>query len=132
METRPKILLIDDDTDFIAATRMILEGNRYQVIVAYEGEAGLQKAREENPNLVLLDIIMPVKDGFTAAEQFKKDPQLSGIPLVMLTSFSTKGPGTGIPLSRGMTLEAEDYVEKPVSPELLIKKVQQYVGKASP
>lgn len=131
MEKRPKILLIDDDIDFVEATKTILESNHYNVVVAYEGEAGLRKAREENPNLVLLDIIMPVKNGFTAAEQFKQDPKLSSIPVVMLTSFSTKGPGTGIPLSRGLSLEAEDYVEKPISPEELLKKVQQYAGKAS-
>ncbi len=128
MEKRPKILLIDDDTDFVEATKTVLESNRYQVIVAYEGESGLQKAIQENPNLVFLDVIMPVKNGFVAAEQFKKNPQLSAIPLVMLTSFSTKGQGTGIPLSGGMALEAEDYVEKPISPEQLISKVKQYVG----
>jgi two-component system alkaline phosphatase synthesis response regulator PhoP len=128
VEKKPKILLIDDDTDFVEATKTILESNRYNVIVAYEGEAGLRKAREEKPNLVLLDIIMPVKDGFTAAEQFKKDPQLSNIPVIMLTSFSTKGAGTGIPFSRGLTLEAEDYIEKPVSPAELLKRVQKYAG----
>ncbi len=128
MEKRPKILLIDDDTDFVEATRTVLESNRYQVIVAYEGETGIKKAINENPNLVFLDVIMPKINGFAAAETFKKDPQLSGIPLIMLTSFSSKGQGTGIPVSGGLTLEAEDYVEKPVSPEQLLKKVQQYVG----
>ncbi len=106
MNRKPRILLIDDDTDFVDATKTILESNNYDVIVAYEGESGLKKAREENPDLVLLDVIMPVKDGFTAAEQFKKDPHLSKIPVLMLTSFSTKGAGSGIPVSRGMSLEA--------------------------
>lgn len=129
MEKQPKILLIDDDADFVEATKTVLESNRYNVIVAYEGEAGLRKAREESPDLVLLDIIMPVKNGFTAAEQFKKDSKLSNIPVIMLTSFSSKGAGSGIPLSGGLTLETEDYIEKPVSPDLLISKVRQHVGK---
>lgn len=128
MEKRPKILLIDDDIDFTEATKTVLESNNYNVIIAYEGEAGLRKAREETPDLVLLDIIMPVKNGFTAAEQFKKDTELSHIPVIMLTSFSSKGAGSGVPLSGGLTLETEDYVEKPVSPELLISKVKQYIG----
>ena len=127
MGNEPKILVIDDDIDFVEATKMVLEKGRYKVIVAYEGEAGLRKARAEKPDLVLLDVIMPVKDGFSAAEQFKKEPELRGIPLIMLTSFSSKGPGTGIPLSRGFNLEAEDYVEKPISPADLLKKVQQYI-----
>ena len=129
MENNSKILLIDDDIDFVEATKTELEKNRFKVIVAHEGESGLRKAREENPDLVLLDIIMPVKDGFTAAEQFKKDPELSRIPLLMLTSFSTRGPGSGIPVSRGFSLEADDYIEKPVSPDELIKKVNQYLRK---
>jgi CheY-like chemotaxis protein len=132
MENRAKILLIDDDVDFVEATRTVLESKNYKVIVAHEGQAGLAKAREEKPDLVLLDIIMPVKNGFTAAEQFKKDPALSKIPVIMLTSFSTKGQGSGIPVSRGYTLEAEDYVEKPISPSELLAKVQQFVGKKSP
>ncbi|MFC2003568.1 two-component system response regulator [Chloroflexota bacterium] len=130
MEKRPKILLVDDDADFIEATKTILESKPYEIIVAHEGEEGLRKAREENPDLVLLDIIMPVKDGFTAAEQFKKDPQLSKIPVIMLTSFSAKGAGTSIARGRGFTLEADDYIEKPVSPEELLDRVGQFLKKA--
>jgi len=74
MEKKAKILLVDDDIDFVESTKIVLESKPYEVIVAYEGDEALRKAREENPDLVLLDIIMPVKDGFTAAEQFKKDP----------------------------------------------------------
>jgi len=129
MANKPKILLIDDDVDFVEATRTVLESKNYDVIVAYEGQAGLIKAREEKPDLVLLDIIMPVKNGFTAAEQFKNDPKLKQIPVIMLTSFSTKGQGSGIPASRGYTLEAEDYIEKPVSPSELLARVQRYMGK---
>ena len=90
MDKRNKILLIDDDIDFLEATKTVLESEPYDVIVAHEGEEGLQKAREENPDLILLDVIMPVKDGFTAAEQLKKDPQLRKIPVLMLTAFSSK------------------------------------------
>ncbi|MFC2005815.1 two-component system response regulator [Chloroflexota bacterium] len=129
MERRTKVLLIDDDVDFVEATKTVLERDSYEVIVAYEGEAGLQKAREESPDLVLLDVIMPVKDGFTAAEQFKEDPQLSQIPVIMLTSFSSSGQGTSIPRGRGFSLEAEDYIEKPVTPEELLSTVKQYIKK---
>ena len=127
MEKRAKILLVDDDTDFVEATKTVLESGPYEVIVAYEGEEGLQKAKDENPDLILLDIIMPVKDGFTAAEQLKKDPQLSKIPVIMLTSFSSRGQGTSIPRGRGFSLEAEDYIEKPVTPEELLSKLKQYL-----
>ena len=129
MEKIAKILLVDDDADFVEATKTVLESKPYEVVVAIEGEDGLRKARSEKPDLILLDVIMPIKDGFTAAEQLKKDPALSKIPVLMLTSFSTKGPGTGIPLSRGLELEAEDYLEKPIDPKELLSKVEAYLKK---
>ena len=130
MEKKAKILLIDDDNDFVEATKTVLESKPYEVIVAYEGDEGLRKAREENPDLVLLDIIMPIKDGFSAAEQFKKDPELSKIPIIMLTSYSSRRGESNIPVSRGYELEAEDYVDKPVSPEKLLNIVEKYLKRA--
>jgi len=125
MQKRAKILLVDDDIDFVEATKMVLESKPYEVIVAYEGDEALRKAREENPDLIILDIIMPVKDGFSAAEQLKKDPQLGKIPVIMLTSFSSRGQDTSLALSRGFALETEDYVEKPVTPEELLARVEK-------
>jgi len=130
MGKRAKILLVDDDIDFVEATKIILENKPYEVIVARDGDEGIRRAREEHPDLILLDIIMPIKDGFTAAEQLKKDPQLRKIPTLMLTSFSTKGTETSIPVSRGFTLEAEDYIDKPVSPEELLARIEKYLKKA--
>ena len=129
MEKKAKILLIDDDPDFIEATKTILESKPYEVIVAFAGDEGLKKARAESPDLVLLDIIMPGADGFSAAEQFKKDPKLSKIPVVMLTSYAERRAGTGIPVSKGFQLEAEDYIEKPVSPEELFNIIEKHLKK---
>jgi len=125
MAKKAKILLIDDDVDFVEATKIVLESKPYEVVVAHEGEEGLRKAVEEKPDLIILDVIMPVKDGFTAAEQLKKDPQLGKIPVIMLTGFVERGGETSIPASRGLTLEAEDYIDKPVSPEELLKRVEK-------
>jgi two-component system alkaline phosphatase synthesis response regulator PhoP len=130
VEKRAKILLVDDDPDFIESTKTVLESKPYEVIVAVNGDKGLRKAREENPDLILLDIIMPVEDGFTAAEQLKKDPRLAKIPVLMLTSYSTKGAETSIPRSRGFELEAEDYIDKPVSPGELLAIVEKHLKKA--
>ena len=129
MEKKAKILLVDGDSDFVETTKMVLESKPYEVIVAREGEEGLRKAREENPDLILLDIIMPIKDGFTAAEQLKKDPQLRNIPVLMLTSFAQRVGETTIPVSRGFELEAEDYIDKPVTPERLLATVEWYLKK---
>ena len=72
---------------------------------------------------------MPVKDGFTAAEQLKKDPELSKIPVLILTSFAERGTETGLARSRGMSLEAEDYIDKPISPEELLAKLEKHLKK---
>jgi len=129
VEKVAKILLIDDDVDFVDSTRTILESKPYEVVVALDGDEGLHKAQEENPDLILLDIIMPVKDGFTAAEQLKKDPRLSKIPVLMLTSFTARGAETGLARSRGMSLETEDYIDKPVSPQELLATVEKHLKK---
>jgi len=129
MEKKAKILLVDDDADFVESTRIVLESKPYDVIVANNGDEGLSKAREVKPDLIILDVIMPVKDGFTAAEQLKKDPELSRIPTIMLTAFAEKHAEASIPVSRGFTLEAEDYIEKPVSPEELLARVDKQLKK---
>ena len=126
---KAKILLIDDDVDFVESTKIVLESKPYQVIVAHEGNEGLEKARKEKPDLILLDVIMPVKDGFTAAEQMKADPQLNKIPIIMLTGFAAKRAGTAIPVSRGLALETEDYIDKPVTPDELLARVEKHLKK---
>lgn len=130
MERRAKILLVDDDVDFVESTKTVLESKPYDVIVAINGQDGIDKARQESPDLILLDIIMPVEDGFTAAEQLNKDPELSKIPVLMLTSYASKGAETAIPRGQGMKLEADDYLEKPVPPQDLLATVEKYLKKA--
>ncbi len=127
MEKTAKILLVDDDVDFIESTKTVLESKPYEVIVANNGKEGLRKVKDEKPDLVVLDIIMPAEDGFTVAERLKGDPELAKIPVIMLTSYSAKGAGTGIPRSRGYQLEAEDYIEKPISPQDLLAVVASYL-----
>ncbi|MBN2463661.1 MAG: response regulator [Dehalococcoidia bacterium] len=129
MKSKTKILLVDDDKDFVESTKLVLESKPYEVVVAYNGDEGLAKAREEKPDLIILDIIMPVKDGFGAAEQLKKDSELKKIPVIMLTSFSEKRGETSLSVSQGLTLETEDYVDKPVSPEELLKRVERLLKK---
>ena len=121
-----KILLVDDDEDFVAATKMVLESRPdYKVLTASDGVFGLPIAKDEKPDLIILDIIMPTKDGFTVCEQLKGDPQFSKIPVLILTSFAEKKGETNIPVSEGLALEAEDYIDKPVPPAELLSRVEK-------
>jgi DNA-binding response OmpR family regulator len=124
-----KILIIDDDTDFVAATKMVLESRSdYQVLTADNGVFGLPIARAEKPDLIILDVIMPFEDGFTTSRQLKADPELKKIPIIMLTSFSQRMGETDVSVAQGMDLEAEDYVEKPVSPQQLLDRVDRLLS----
>ncbi len=107
------------------ATKAVLESKNYQIISAFDGDEGLRKVKDEKPDLIILDIIMPMKDGFTVCEQLKDDPKLASIPVLIMTSFAQKGRETNIPRSAGFGLEAEDYVEKPVSPDELLRRTEK-------
>jgi len=123
-----KILLVDDDKDFVESTRTLLE-EEYEVVVAYDGDEGIAKAKEEKPDLIILDVIMPVEDGFTAADEIAGDEELKMIPLMLLTSFGSRmTKETEIPRSRGMEVSADDYVEKPVEPDALLANVKRLLG----
>jgi DNA-binding response OmpR family regulator len=121
-----KILLVDDDQDFVASTKTILESRPdYKVLTASNGVSGLQIARAEKPDLIILDVIMPFEDGFAAARELKADPDLSRIPIIILTSFSQRKGETDVSVAQGMELEAEDYLEKPVEPQELLRRVDK-------
>lgn len=125
MERKARILIIDDDPDFVAATKKVLESKPYEVLVAYDGDEGLQKTREERPDLIILDIIMPREDGFKVCEEIKEDPQLAEIPVIILTSLSQRWGETLFSVTQGLTLEAEDYIDKPVAPLELLRRVEE-------
>ncbi len=102
-----KIAVIEDDVFFqkFYSTRLTEQG--YQIVVASDGEEGLEKIRAEKPNAILLDIIMPKKNGFELLEEMQKDPEISKIPVLV---FSTLGQEDDI--KRAMALGARDYVNK--------------------
>lgn len=129
MSRQAKVLIVDDDAVFVDSTRAVLE-SKYEVSTASDGDEGLRKVAEVKPDLIILDVIMPTKDGFTACEQLKKDPRFSEIPVIILTSFAEKKGESNIPVSAGLTLEAEAYVDKPVAPQKLLETVERLLNRA--
>jgi DNA-binding response OmpR family regulator len=128
VERRARILIIDDDPDFVAATKTVLESKLYEVLVAYDGDEGLEKTRQERPDLIILDIIMPRQDGFKVCEEIKDDPELAEIPVIILTSLSQRWGETTFSVTQGLALEADDYIDKPVSPLELLRRVEERLG----
>jgi two-component system alkaline phosphatase synthesis response regulator PhoP len=122
MKRRPKILLVDDDVDLVKVMSGALESKAYEVTVAYNGQEGLEKARKEKPDLVILDILMPIADGFVFADQFHKDPSLAKVPVLALTSFSES-------LGQPFAFEVSEYISKPIKPKDLVAKVEEFLRK---
>jgi DNA-binding response OmpR family regulator len=121
---RKKILLVDDDTDFVEATKIILESKSYDVAVAYDGKEGMKKVETEQPDLIILDVMMPEIDGYEVCAKLKSNPVYRHIPILLLTAVGEAIPTTKYTKEMGMKLEADDYIPKPVESVELIERVE--------
>ncbi len=120
-----KILVVDDEPDVQEMIKMALEGAGYEVIVANNGQECVDKARNEKPDGIVLDIMMPEMDGFTACKELKHDPKTEKIPILILTGLGEKLSSTRYARNMGLSLEAEDFLEKPVEPNELVKRLEE-------
>ncbi len=120
-----KILVVDDDPDMVEIIKTVLEGAAHEVIAAYNGQEGVEKAKSEKPDAIILDIMMPVKDGFTACKELKGDPACKDIPILILTAVSEHFADSRFAKSMGLNLEAEDYIDKPIDPKVLLSRLQR-------
>jgi two-component system alkaline phosphatase synthesis response regulator PhoP len=99
------------------------------VAAAYGGIEGLEKAKTENPDLIVLDVMMPDKDGYTVCKELKADPELSKIPVLLLTAVVSHIPTTRYTQQMGIETEADDYLDKPVEPKELVKRIETLLAK---
>lgn len=121
-----KILLIEDEKDILELIAFNLECSGYDVIKASNGEDGLKRAINEEPDLVLLDLMLPGMDGFDVCRELKQNKNTRKIPVIMLTA---RGEDTDI--VSGLELGAEDYITKPFSPKILIARIRTVLRRAS-
>lgn len=131
MNKKPKILLVDDDADFIDVNKAVLENHGFDVVAAFSGREGLGKVKFEQPDLIVLDLMLERHDsGFAFAKAVKADPLYKKIPILMLTSVTGS---TGYDFSQdldGYWMKTDSYVSKPLSPEELIERVEELLSKA--
>lgn len=113
-----KILVADDEEDVKMVVQLYLESKGYEILTAYDGLDAIDKAKNERPDLILLDIMMPIMDGFEVAKRLKNDPSTESIPIVMLSAASQTESK-----ERALKAGAVDYVVKPFDPEQLEKTV---------
>jgi len=129
MADKSKVLLVDDDPDFVEATKLILEKGGYNVTVAYDGNEGLEKVKEDKPDVIVLDVMMPEKDGYTMCAELKGDSEYRDIPVLLLTAVVSHIPDTKYTPRMGMETEAEDYLDKPAEPKEILERVTKLLSK---
>jgi len=119
-----KVLLVDDDVEFCEATNLLLESKGYEVVMAHDGKEGLAKVRAEKPDIVILDVMMPEMNGYDVCVVLKADSELKEIPIILLTAVDQDLFKTTYTKAMGLMTEADDYIAKPVEPEVLVNRVQ--------
>ncbi|MCU7827964.1 MAG: response regulator [Candidatus Thiodiazotropha sp. (ex Myrtea sp. 'scaly one' KF741663)] len=113
------ILVVDDSPTEVHIFKKILEKQGYSIVVAKDGREGVDLAKETHPDLILMDVVMPVLNGFQATRQLKSNEETAGIPVIMVT---TKDQKTDI--NWGMRQGANEYLVKPVAPAELLHKIK--------
>ena len=123
MTNKKKILVIDDERITTQLVQVFLERYDFEVICAYDGVEGIEVARAEKPDLILLDIVLPKKDGFDVCEELRSDPDFKDVRIVM---FTAKGLAEDI--ERGRQVGADEYVVKPFSGKNLLVVIKKQLG----
>ncbi len=125
----PKVLVVDDDPDFQEVHRVVLESRGFEVSAAYTAEEGLEKIRDEEPDLVILDVMLPDGyEGFEVARQVREELGLRDLPILILTSIHARKQVSYRFAPDDDWIPVDVFLDKPVEPEMLVNKVVEMLG----
>lgn len=119
------VLIVDDDPDMLETVGMMLESKGYEVGKAYDGVEGAESVATRCPDVLVLDVMMPRKDGYTLCSELKKDSATRSIPIILLTAVGEAVPTTTYSHADGMATEADDYIPKPVDTGSLVAAIER-------
>jgi DNA-binding response OmpR family regulator len=119
------VLIVDDDPDMVETVGMMLESKGYEVGKAYDGIEGDESIKKRRPDLLVLDVMMPRKDGYTLCAELKKNDATRNIPVILLTAVGEAVPTTTYSHADGMATEADDYIPKPVDTKTLVHSIER-------
>ncbi len=125
MERQPKLLVVDDDPDILDAITTILGTQPYAIDTARDGVECVDKVRQDIPDLIILDLLMPKKDGFAVVRELRENPRYAKVPILILTSVREDASRRRYELETGLAMDVQDYVEKPISPTDLLDRVKE-------
>lgn len=127
-EKAKKILIIDDDPDFVRVTGIVLKSAGYEVVEAFSGKEGLEKSKSDNPDLYIIDLMMETySEGSNVVDALAKDKKTKNKPRIMITSVDLKGPWGSYPQDEW--LACDFLLQKPVSPDDLLKYVERALSR---
>jgi DNA-binding response OmpR family regulator len=115
-----KVLIVDDEPSIIVAIQFLMEQNGYETIVAFSGEEAMEAVANHRPDLILLDIMLPVVDGFEVCQRVRENPDWKNIRIVLVTAL-----GSDVNVTKGLDLGADAYITKPFSNADLVAKVKE-------
>ena len=124
MSEKKRILVVDDEPDFASIVQGNLEKEGFEVEVAYNGVEGLEKVHANPPDAIVLDVMMPEKDGYEMCADLKGDEKYRDIPIILLTAVASHVTSTRYSHADGMSTEADDYIAKPASAEEITRSVK--------
>lgn len=127
MSEKNLILVVDDDPDLVEAVSMKLEAANYRVAKAYDGVEAMESIKAEKPALVVLDVMMPRKNGWAVCDEIKKNEQLKDIAVVMLTAVADAVQTTSYTHHDGKTTLADDYIPKPIDLDKLMEIIEDHL-----
>jgi two-component system, OmpR family, alkaline phosphatase synthesis response regulator PhoP len=128
MSSKKRILVVDDEPDFAAIVQGNLEKEGFCVDVAYNGVEGIEKVTADPPDAIVLDVMMPEKDGYQMCAELKGNPKYADIPIVLLTAVASHISSTRYSHSDGMSTEADDYLPKPASAADITESIKRLLG----
>jgi len=122
-----KILIVDDEPNIVISLEFLMRREGFEITVARDGEEALGAIAQENPDLVLLDVMMPKFNGFEVCEKVRTNPEYAGMRIIMLTA-----KGREAEVSKGLSLGADGYITKPFSTRDLVEQVKNLLGLGAP
>ena len=128
MSDKKRILVVDDEPDFCSIVQGQLEKEGFEVELAYNGVEGMEKVQANPPDAIVLDVMMPEKDGYEMCKEIKADSNLCNIPVLLLTAVASHVTSTRYSHADGMSTEADDYIAKPASAEAISQSIRQMLN----
>ncbi len=125
MDKEPYILIVDDDPDILDNIITVLETQPYRLATARDGKKCMEMIDQEIPDLLILDLLMPRMDGWGVIREMRSEPRYAKVPIMVLTTVIEDASRRRYELETGMAMEVQEYIQKPVMPSELIRRVQK-------